>query len=123
MRLVVLTILIFFNSYYDSWKSTTKRRNAVFQGIVEVGGQMENAIKYRINTGDNAKDETFASIFNNKFYIPLDFEIVESGLRFYQYGLGSQLTYELTFADYPDLIKSTYVDASYLSYLSSYYQH
>ena len=26
-----------FYSYYDCWKSTTERRNAVFQGIVEVG--------------------------------------------------------------------------------------
>ena len=31
-------------SYYDCWKSTTKRRSAVFQGIVEPGGQTENAI-------------------------------------------------------------------------------
>ena len=35
-------------SYYDCWKSTTERRNAVFQGIVEVGGQTENAIKHRM---------------------------------------------------------------------------
>ena len=32
-----------FYSYYDCWKSTTERRNAVFQGIVKVGGQTENA--------------------------------------------------------------------------------
>ena len=31
-------------SYYDCWKSTTETHNAVFQGIVEVGGQTENAI-------------------------------------------------------------------------------
>ena len=76
-------------SYYDCWKSTTERRNAVFQGILEVGGQMENAIKHRINANDkssNTKDETVASIFDNKFSIPLDFEILESGLPFYQYG-------------------------------------
>ena len=39
-------------SYYDCWKSTTERHNAVFQGIVEVSGQTENAIKHRINAGD-----------------------------------------------------------------------
>ena len=52
-----------FYSYYDCWKSMTERRNAVFQGIVEVGGQTENAIKHRINAGDkanDAKDETVA---------------------------------------------------------------
>ena len=52
-----------------------------------------------INAGDKAstaKDETMTSIFDNEFCIPLDFEILESSLPFYQYGLGSRLTYELT---------------------------
>ena len=53
-----------------------------------------------------------ASIFHNKFCIPLDFEILESGLPFYQYGLGSRLAYELTFADYSDVIKASKSDAS-----------
>ena len=35
-------------SYYDSWKCMTERHNAVFQGIVEAGGQTENAIKHWI---------------------------------------------------------------------------
>ena len=78
---------------------------------------MENAIKHRIDAGDkanDAKDETVASIFENKFCIPLDFEILESSLPLYQYGLGSRLTYELTFAhDYSDVIKASNPDASY----------
>ena len=80
-----------FDSYYDCWKSTTKRHNAVFQSIVEIGGQTENAIKQRINTGDtvdNANEKTVASILDT-FCISLDFEILESGLPFYQHGLGS----------------------------------
>ena len=103
-------------SYIDSWKTATKRRNAVFQGIVETDGQTENAIKHRINAGDkanNAKDQTVASIFDNKFCIPLDFEILETSLPLYQYGLGSRLTYELTYADYSDVIKATDPDATY----------
>ena len=58
-----------FYSYYDCWKSTTERHNAVFQGIVEVGGQTENAIKHRINADDKAnyaKDESVASIFEKQ---------------------------------------------------------
>ena len=116
MRSLVSMIAIFFYSYYDCWKSTTERRNAVFQGIVEVCGQTENAIKDRINAGDkasNANDETVASVFDNKFCIQLDIEILESSLPLYQYGLGSQLTYELTFADYSDVVKSSNPDASY----------
>ena len=68
-----------------------------------------------INAGDKANvvnDKTVASIFINKFCIPLDFEILKSNLSLYQYGLGSWLTYELTFADYSDVIKSTNENAS-----------
>ena len=103
-------------SYYDCWKCTTERLNAVFQGIVEADGQTENAVKHRINASDkanNAKDQTVASIYDNRFCIPLDFEILESSLPLYQYGLGSHLTFELTFADYSDVIKATNPDATY----------
>ena len=45
--------------------------------------------------------------------MPLDFKIIESSLPLYQYGLGSCLTYELTFADFSDVIKASNTDASY----------
>ena len=103
-------------SYYDCWKCTTERVNAVFQGTVEADSQTQNAIKHRINAtnkANNAKDQTVASIYDNRFCIPLDFEILESSLPLYQYGLGSRLTYELTFADYSDVIKAMDPDATY----------
>ena len=58
-------------------------------------------------------DITVASIYDNRFCIPLDFEILESSLPLYQYGLGSRLTYELTFANYSDVIKSMDPDTTY----------
>ena len=79
-------------------------------------GKFPDIIKHRINAGDKAdvaNDITVASIFNNHFCIPLDFEILESSLPLYQYGLGSHVTYELTFADYSDVIKATNPDATY----------
>ena len=103
-------------SYYDCWKTATERCNAIFQGIVEAEGQTEDAIKHRINAGNkanDAKDQTVASIYDNRFCIPLDFEILESSLPLYQYGLGSRLTYELTIANYSDVIKSADPDATY----------
>ena len=103
-------------SYYDCLKCTTEMLNAVFQGIVEADGQTENAIIHRINAtnkANNAKDQTVASIYDNKFCIPLDFEILESSIPLYQYDLGSHLTYELTFADYSDVIKATNLDVTY----------
>ena len=83
-------------SYCDCWKCTTERHNAVFQGIVDVDSQTENAIKHRINASDkasNASDETVVSVFDNKFCIILDHEILIFSLSLYQYGLGSYLTY------------------------------
>ena len=103
-------------SYHDCWKTATEGRNAIFQSIVEAEGQTENAIKHQINATDKAdvaNDITVASIYNNRFCIPLDFEILESSLPLYQYGLGSHLTYELTFADYSDVIKATDPDTTY----------
>ena len=47
------------------------------------------------------------------FCILLNFEILESSLPLYQYGLGSRLTYELTFANYSDVIKSMDTDTTY----------
>ena len=70
-------------SYIDSWKTATERRNAVFQGIVDASGQTDNAIKHRINAGDkasNAKDQTVASIYDNRFCIPLDFSSIDFGI-------------------------------------------
>ena len=103
-------------SYYDFWKTATERCNAIFQGIVEADSQTENTIKHQINATDkanNAKDQTVASIYDNRFCIPLDFEILGTSLPLYQYGLGSRLTYELTFADYSNVIKATDPDATY----------
>ena len=102
--------------YNETKKPSAYRVNAVFQGIVDANGQTENAIKHRINAGDkanDAKDQTVASIFDNRFCIPLDFEFLKSSFPLYQYGLGSRLTYELTFADYSDVIKASNPDASY----------
>ena len=96
-------------SYYDCWKCTNERLNAVFQGIVEADSQTENAG----DRADVANDITVASICDNHFCIPLDFEILESSLPLYQYGLGSRLTCELTFAYYSDVIKSMDTDAAY----------
>ena len=70
-------------------------------------------VKWEMLLNTNASDETVASIFNNKFCLPLDFEILESSLPLYQYGLDSRLTYELTFAEYSNVIKASNHDATY----------
>ena len=69
----------------------------------------ENVTKHRINAGDKAKMQKIKQWHQFTlivFCIPLDFEIIESSLPLYQDGLGSHLTYELTLADYSDVIKA-----------------
>ena len=94
MRSLVSMIAILFIHIMTIGKVETERRNTVFQGIVEAGGQTENAIKHRISAGDkanDANDKAVASSFDNKFCIPLDFEILESSLPLYQYGFGQSI--------------------------------
>ena len=90
-----------FTCYRDLWKTKPEKRNAIRQGIISTDGFMENCIKLRINAGDkstgNAQDNAIANTYENKFIIPLDFEMLDSTSPYYQAGLGNRLCYELTF--------------------------
>ena len=41
-----------FACYLDLWKTKSKKRNAIWQGIISSDGCTENCIKLRINAGD-----------------------------------------------------------------------
>ena len=61
-----------------------------------------------------AADKAIAYAIGNRFYVPLDFELLESHMPFYQSALGDRLEYELTFSDYSRVIQATGdADASY----------
>ena len=53
-----------------------------------------------------AQDKAIADVYENKFIIPLDFEMLDSATPYYQAGLGNRLCYELTFNDYNRVTKS-----------------
>ena len=100
-----------YHCYVDLWKSPSERVNMAYQGIGKA-----NMLKHRVGA-DNAtaytEDEAIADAYKNRFCIPLDFELLESHMPFYQAGLGDRLEYELTFNDYNKVINSSDVDASY----------
>ena len=79
----------------------------------------ENCMKLRINESDkdasNTQDNAIADTYGNKFVIPLDFEMLDSALPYYQAGLGNRLCYEITFNEYKRVIKSAVAspDATY----------
>ena len=87
-----------YHCYVDLWKSPTERINMAYQGIGKA-----NMLKHRIGAGDAAadtEDEAIAKAYDNRFCIPVDFELLETHMPFYQAGLGDRLEYELTFYDY-----------------------
>ena len=99
-----------FACYRDLWKTKSEKRNAIRQGIISTDRCMKNCIKLRINAGDknasNTQDKAIADAYEDKFLIPLDFEMLDSAAPYYQAGLGNRLCYELTFNDYNGVIKS-----------------
>ena len=74
-------------------------------------------MKLRINDGDKsagvARDNAIADAYGNKFIIPLDFEMLDSAMPYYQVGLRNRLSYELKFNDYNRVINSSKTNATY----------
>ena len=99
-----------FLCYQDLWKTTKERENAAYQGI-----STEAVRKIRINAADKgtvAKDVAIGTAYD-LFCIPLDFELLESHMPFFQSELKDRLSYELTFNSYGNVIVSCDTDASY----------
>lgn len=103
-----------YNCYNDLWKTAPERKNDQYQGIDTSDNR--NTTRIRLDAGNKdetvAADKAIADVYSNRFYIPLDFELLESHMPFYQSALGDRLEYELTFNDYSRVIQAT-ADASY----------
>ena len=96
-----------FYCYQDLWKTARERENAQYQDIDTTADR--NATKLRVGAGDAvnvAGDKAISEAYGSRFYHPLDFEILESHMPFYQSALGDRLEYELTFNDYSRVIVS-----------------
>ena len=101
-----------YHCYVDLWKSPTERMNLAYQGIGKT-----NILKHRVgakNASTDAEDQAVANAYDTRFCIPLDFELLETHMPFYQAGLGDRLEYELTFNDYDEVINATDAESSYL---------
>ena len=94
-----------FPCYRDLWKTKSEKKNAIRQGIISTNCDLTpNCMKMRINAEDKsptpAQDKAIADAYRNKFSIPLDFEMLDSAMLYYQAGLRNKLSYELKFNDY-----------------------
>ena len=100
-------------------EDSLRKEKCYRKGIISNDGYMENCIKLRISAGDkstaNKKDSVIADAYRNKFIIPLDFEMLDSTMPYYQVGLGNRLCSEITFNDYNRVIRSAVAssDAKY----------
>merc|ERR1711911_289354 len=100
-----------FACYRDLWKTKYQKRDAIRQGVIIEGECTENTMKLRIDASDkdksNSAENNLAHAYKNKFVIPLDFEMLESTIPYYQAGLGNRLCYEITFNYHKNVIKSS----------------
>ena len=100
-----------FEYYRDLWKTRSEKKNAIRQGIISTDGYTENCMKLRINAADKsaapAQDKAIADTYGNKFVIPLDFEMLENAIPYYQVGLRNRLCHEITTNYYNRVINST----------------
>ena len=107
-----------FACYQDLWKTTSEKRNVIQQSIISTDGCTLGCMKLRINAGDKnttllPQDKAIADTYGNKFIIPLDFEMLDSAMPYYQVGLRNRLSYELLFNDYNLVINSLKTDTTY----------
>ena len=72
-------------------------------------------MKLRINAGDKSptptQDKAIADAYGNKFIIPLDLEMLDNAMPYYQARLKNRLSYELNFNYYNRVINSSKTDA------------
>ena len=98
-----------FHCYQDLWKTAQERSNSQYQGIDLSDDRNVNRIRVAAENKDETKaeDAAIAAAFGNRYHIPLDFELLESHMPFYQSALGDRLEYELTFNDYSRVVVAT----------------
>jgi hypothetical protein len=102
-----------YDCYQDMWQPPSVSRNAAYQGVSldDSGSINENMLALRIAAGDKVvttkKDKAVSDAFGKRFCIPLDFELLDSHMPFYQSALADRLSYELSFNDYSRVIKAS----------------
>ena len=98
-----------FHCYNHFWKTAPERVNGHYQWID--ASDNRNTTRIRVGAGNRdssvAAHKAIAYVFGDRFFTPLDFELLESHMPFYQRALGDRLEYELTFNDCSRVIQAT----------------
>ena len=88
-----------FYCYNDLWKTAPERANGHYQGIDASDNRNTTRIRVGAENGDSSvtTDKAIADAFGDRFFIPLDFELLESHMPFYQthWATGSSMSSRL----------------------------
>ncbi|ELU16752.1 hypothetical protein CAPTEDRAFT_197617 [Capitella teleta] len=99
----------------DCWLPKNERANLQYRRIDTSEGA--NVTKIRLNTGDKdetkVSDKNVAKALSNRFYNPLDFEILDTDYPYHQHAFRDVLEYELTIGKFGDVIKTSNSDAKF----------
>jgi hypothetical protein len=100
--------------FKDLWYMTDKQRtNGAYRGI-----QTTNTGRIRVGAANavaaTQPDASIAAAYGSRFCIPLDFELLNDHMPFYQSGLKSRLTLGLTFNPYGKVVVSSNSTATYV---------
>ena len=98
-----------FYTYMDLWLTPSERNNRYYQGIDPSNDQNVTKLRLGSEEGDTTitRDKVIADNLKRRFYIPMDFELLESSMPFHQSALADRLEYEFTFNEYSNVILGT----------------
>ena len=103
-----------FYTYVDLWLSKNERDDLAYQGIQsELLSKSQLGAQNGANTAANASIQAIVKTYRNRFYIPLDFEILTCTSPFLQSALNDRLSYELVFNDYKRVVMCDKSDGKY----------
>ena len=94
-----------FSTFKDLWLSNEERKNSVFQGIQSSNLRaLRSGVSEANVNGETADERTLKSVYNDKYKIPLDFELITTHAPLYKYPLQEDVIFEITLAPKEDII-------------------
>ena len=97
-----------YASYKDLWLTKEKRANSIFQGIQSSNlRELRSGVAAAAVTGETANEKTLAEVFEKKYKIPLDFELLSTHAPFYKFPIQEDVIFEITLAPKEDIIFTT----------------
>ena len=94
-----------YATFKDLWLTNEERGNRVFQGIQSSNlRELRSGVALAAVTGETANEKTMKAVFEKKYKIPLDFELLSTHAPFYKFPIQEDVIFYLTLAPKEDVI-------------------